>query len=805
MITRKKTQNQYIIPRNKSALNDQILIKEKLQLENTIPKKNMENGLEERKLLFKEKIIQGNSINEEDGYNLEVYNSSIAKDKNFLNIKNKNNNKSKTIPICHYFDELNNKILKFNNHNQLTNNDNNQNYCSNSIELNNNVNLNIEENENNFDENVYYLINNINIFKMMHNERKKYKILNRIFLKENNSERNIKKTKEKNNCITHKFSKKFKKKHNKDTDNGIIKKHSKMASLPFNDPNLRKNKITLVNRDKNSNKSISKSKSNYMININDDEFHPNNISNFVKIKPETKNLYSRYAKNNLNNPETKLNTTNDIYDKINKKNSKIKINTNNSCYDVKKKCLEKSNGCNFQNENDNYILNLKFYNLCNNSNKLNEINKKKSKSNSMINEYVGNDLEKENNNEESNRVLQENIPKNNIIKKRVIFEEEYIIDSNGNQKFLCVKRVVDTNDNNALNEQKNINKRNYTTNNLLSRGKNGNVCNLIDSNSKNNKIINGKLMRLKKNEKKLETKTVFISPQMNYQNICHKNNILANSKINNSDLKEKNDLSFVPKNNNPKINNIKIIKELNYLNSNKSCLFKNNHFHNCNNKNSNSINLYIMNKTNDNNGENSENVKHNKINRIQIIKKENPLNLKSQMKKQFEEKCQTMKNSRNFNSPNYINICDYHNKDNNIVKSGTSEKKKNNIKYIYTTTNYDNNKIIFPHQKLLNDSQKNNYQFHEIKSTSKEKLLNKITNSACKSQDNNFYFESEPRPQIVVCTSMDNIKKMCKDNYGYDEAISFKDKLAKSSRVTNIQRLIKPKFSLCYSQEIQNV
>ena len=52
---------------------------------------------------------------------------------------------------------------------------------------------------------------------------------------------------------------------------------------------------------------------------------------------------------------------------------------------------------------------------------------------------------------------------------------------------------------------------------------------------------------------------------------------------------------------------------------------------------------------------------------------------------------------------------------------------------------------------------------------------------------------------------MDNIKKMCKDNYGYDEAISFKDKLAKSSRVTNIQRLIKPKFSLCYSQEIQNV
>ena len=341
MITRKKTQNQYIIPRNKSALNDQILIKEKLQLENTIPKKNMENGLEERKLLFKEKIIQGNSINEEDGYNLEVYNSSIAKDKNFLNIKNKNNNKSKTIPICHYFDELNNKILKFNNHNQLTNIDNNQNYCSNSIELNNNVNLNIEENENNFDENVYYLINNIN------------------------------------NCITHKFSKKFKKKHNKDTDNGIIKKHSKMASLPFNDPNLRKNKITLVNRDKNSNKSISKSKSNYMININDDEFHPNNISNFVKIKPETKNLYSRYAKNNLNNPETKLNTTNDIYDIINKKNSKIKINTNNSCYDVKKKCLEKSNGCNFQNENDNYILNLKFYNLCNNNNKLNEINKKK--------------------------------------------------------------------------------------------------------------------------------------------------------------------------------------------------------------------------------------------------------------------------------------------------------------------------------------------------------------------------------------------------------------------------------------------
>ena len=39
--------------------------------------------------------------------------------------------------------------------------------------------------------------------------------------------------------------------------------------------------------------------------------------------------------------------------------------------------------------------------------------------------------------------LEKKKSKKNIFKRRVIFEEEYIIDSNGNQRFLCVKRIND--------------------------------------------------------------------------------------------------------------------------------------------------------------------------------------------------------------------------------------------------------------------------------------------------------------------------------------------------------------------------
>ena len=176
----------------------------------------------------------------------------------------------------------------------------------------------------------------------------------------------------------------------------------------------------------------------------------------------------------------------------------------------------------------------------------------------------------------------------------------------------------------------------------MSPEKNGNTQKIIDYNSKNNnKLINGKLMRLKKKEKKLETKTVFISPQMSYQNVVHQNSLFVKSHTTNSDKKEINNQSFMPKNNNPKINNIKIMKELNDLNNNKSYVFKNNLFYNCNSNNTGN-NIYIINKTNDN-IENSGKIKHNKINRIQIINKENPLNIKNQMKKKNWRKIPNIK------------------------------------------------------------------------------------------------------------------------------------------------------------------
>ena len=341
-----------------------------------------------------------------------------------------------------------------------------------------------------------------------------------------------------------------------------------------------------------------------------------------------------------------------------------------------------------------------------------------------------------------------------------------------------------------------------TTNNLLSPEKNRNTQKIIDYNSKNNnKLINGKLMRLKKKEKKLETKTVFISPQMSYQNVVHQNSLFVKSHTTNSDIKEIKNQSFMPKNNNSKINNIKIIKELNDLNNNKSFVFNNNIFYNCNSNNNTGNNIYIVNKTNDN-LENSGKIKHNKINRIQIINKENPLNIKNQMKKKIEEKSQTLKNSRNHISSSYINIDNYNNKDNYNIKSDINEKKSVN-KFTYTTTNYDNNKIIFPPLKFLNNSHRN-YQFHEIRSTSKDKLPGVVTNSANKSQINNFYFESERYPKIVSCTSMDNIKKSIKGNDRYDEASTFKDKFLNSSRFTNIYKMDNPKYTLLCSQENKN-
>ena len=803
MLGRKTSQNQIIIPRDQSPFNEQILFKEKLQFEKKIIFSHLDNGQEEKIILFKEKLIQGNAINEEDGYNLEVYNNSISKDKNFLT-KDKNNNKFKTIPVYHYLNGLNKKKYKFNNHKKFSINNNYQNYSFNSIELNNNLNLNSEENEKNIDDNTNNLINNINIFKMVINERRKYQLLNRMLLKENKSEKNIIEIKQNNNGVTNKFSKRFKKKISQNIDNGIIKKHAKVASQPFNGPYLRKNKMSSINPFKHPNKSISKSKSKSMININDDEIHSQNIN---KIKPETKNLYSRYSKNNIN--EQKPNVTNKENDKINKKSSKLKINVNNSYNNIKKKYLEKSNGCTCQKDN-NYIFNLKFYNICNN-NQNNNV-KKKSKSNSLITEYNS----KENIYEDSN-TLKENNPKNNIIKKRVIFEEEYIIDSNGNQKFLCVKRVGDSTHNEPHNI--NLNKRNYTSNNILSNSKNLNAQKIIDYNYKNNnKIVNGKLLRLKKKEKRLEAKTVFISPQMSYENVFYPSNNLAKSQINNSDKKDIKNESFIPNNkieeNNSKLNNIKIIKEVNNTSNNKSRIFKyyqNNNYHCVNNNNNN--NNYYINTSNkptspNNNIENKEKIKYNKINRIQIINKEHPLNQRNQIKKKFEgEKSQTIKNSRNYNNPNFINIYEYNNKEIYNLKSAANEKKDNK-KYTYTTTNFDNNKIFFPPGKFSNNSQKSNYQFHEIKSTSRDKYSHNIINSANKSHNNNFYFESENRrPQMIVCTSMDNIKKLRKNSNNFDEAQKYqiKDRLEKYNRVIKNQKinLDNQKNPLCFSQEIK--
>jgi hypothetical protein len=243
MHTRKISLNNFIIPRNKNVLNEQILFKDKLQLPTKISKLNGQNNINENKNELINIINnQQNYINEEDHYIFEVYNNSIEKDENFL-IEYENNNKFKTIPVNNNFNGINTKFNKFNNIQKL-----NQNYGTNSIEFNNNLSLNnIEGNEKNIDDNINYLMNNINIFKMVHKERKQNKLLNNILSKEDN---NISSTNMKNDkyIITNKFSKKYRfTNNNKKNDNGIISNHTKVISEPLNITN---NQRTIIKRNK---------------------------------------------------------------------------------------------------------------------------------------------------------------------------------------------------------------------------------------------------------------------------------------------------------------------------------------------------------------------------------------------------------------------------------------------------------------------------------------------------------------------------------------------------------------------------
>ena len=773
MLTRKKSIKNIIFPKNIDVSNEKILFKDKLHLEAKKKNTNLQFFSNEKNYFLKDIEIQENSIKEEDDYNYNIYNKSITEEENFLKeINNKDKYKTIQVKKCFNTKYKNKFFLEFNDIKKYNSNKINQNFNSYSMEFNNNINLQtIEDNDKGKDININYLMNNIDIFKKLHRERKRDKLFNHILDKESRNLKNLIKLKNNKYAIKNKFSKKYKKILNAKNDNNFCLKHFKATSHsfnPFNGPYLRKNNLSEINHIKNVKRKNSHNTSKCKINIIDDEI--NQSQNTSQIKPVTKSLFNRYSQIDTNIYDVKIDKTADKIDnkaeKFNK-TKKIKIITS-SFYDVKKNNMT-------QYEN-NYILNLKYYNKFNNKHNNNIKPKAKSKSKSIINEY-SNVNERNINNENNILIKKEKISKNKIIKKRVIFEEEYIIDSNGNQKFLCIKRLGDedikADENN--NRQISSNKRALTSSNLLISNKNKNFKN-------NKKLIIGNSNNINNKKKKIEAKTVFFSPQMSYENIFSPNK-KKSSRIN--EIKNIKTKSFMN-------NVIKIKNKNNDFPNCKSCIFKftqNNKFHQIEyNKNNKKMN--VLGREKENEEKNKIINKYNKIHIDNII-------LPKQIKKKYDvDKPILNNNSRNYFNNNFINSNEYNDKQlfNKINLNNAINENYNNQIYIYNTTNFENNKIYIDPHIFSNRPDSSNFKYHEIKSVSKDKKISGVVKNFVKNKNNTFYFESQNKKhKFIPCISMDNIKLKKKSH----------SKIDSSKNVKNLE-VSEKNFKIIYSPNISN-
>ena len=170
------------------------------------------------------------------------------------------------------------------------------------------------------------------------------------------------------------------------------------------------------------------------------------------------------------------------------------------------------------------------------------------------------------------------------------------------------------------------------------------------------------------------------------------------------------------------------------------------------------------------------------------------------------EKATTINNSRNYNTNNLININDYNNINKEKYILNSINDKINNKKNLYKTANFEINKISIPQKIFYNKSENNNFKFHEIKSTSKDKYCNNKINNSNKNHNNYCYFElKNKRQKISPCTSMDNIK-IQKNNSKYNNSYKFpiKDRLEKYNKGITMQNLNidNPNYPLYYSQEL---
>ena len=365
----------------------------------------------------KTNYMKGDNLknNSEDDYDSSIYNELISKE----NIIFGNTNKEKKNSLIKSNSEL------FNNNKHLIDK---KNYILNNfdknIKIKSKLNLSFENNNQNFvidnekslieekSENYKNLNKLIKLFSFI-NKRRPNMIQNTLEEENNNIQNSLL-----NNdkiYIYHnssKFSKKSKK--NVTITEGINN------SLPFGNRNITELYIDLE-------KGIQKNKITKINNISKKE----NEKNINKINPKKIN-FKMYDGYNISSD------FNDTFEKerkiilkannLNRSMRKININLNDSSIE-KYIYLNKSK---IKNHSINYS----------NPKKLRSEKRIKT----LINDYMNRDM-----NSNYNMIYksknQNNIGKHKIIKKRVILEEEYIVNSEGDKKLLSVRRLDDENNN----------------------------------------------------------------------------------------------------------------------------------------------------------------------------------------------------------------------------------------------------------------------------------------------------------------------------------------------------------------------
>ena len=380
----------------------------------------------------KDKIINTNLYNQtnknkssEDDYDSFVYNDFISKDKLFFGNRQSMKKKSDSRTTYNIFN-YNKKLL------------NQADYFDKNIKINSKLNLSFEnKNKISFLENDNELIikdkfeNNKNIMKIINLFAFVNKKLHNTFNQSKNvfpNTNNLNLNHDNKITILTKKPSKFSRK-NKKNDFPTLKNNPRLNITELFidlEKGIQKNKIKKIEKLNNSLKITNKG----------------NISNLKKINykmNDTYNINSCYE--DILEPKRKLSMKES---RMNKSMRKININLNESSID---KILNLN-----KRKNNNYSINYS--------------NPKRIKSKYIMKKIINDYMNKEN--EEISNIMRKDSKKkergsHKIIKKRVVLEEEYIVNSDGDQRLLSVRRL--DNENNETNNYKYI-KNNFNKENL---------------------------------------------------------------------------------------------------------------------------------------------------------------------------------------------------------------------------------------------------------------------------------------------------------------------------------------------------